>query len=202
MSYIPVAMSHIITNCTSEPFSNPHVRRIIDRIIRVCHVNNNYLTIVACDPFARDSFTTKTDYFITNDLDEMYNTTYHLEFRDFAELIYEQGQKFDLVLFDPPYSLRQLKDCYNGIGKDLPHWQTQNPWGEGKDILSKCVKPGGYVISLGWNSAGFGKYRGFAKKEVHVLQMSGREERHDLIITVERKVQTALDWLSGETEEE
>ena len=185
-------MTHIRTNITGEPFSNPHVRKVIDKIIRMATITNNYQEIKIADPFARMSFTTKLDNCITNDLNEMMPTDYHLEFKEFAQMMYEQEQEFDLILFDPPYSLRQLKDLYDGVGKDLELWQTQNMWGSGKDLLSKCVKNGGYVISLGWTTAGFGKKRGYAKKEVHVFEQVAREDRYSLLLTVERKVQTNL----------
>lgn len=197
-----IASGHYYTNVDSTPFSNPHIRKHINEVIKLCTVNNNYQTIKACDPFARESFTTKEPGFITNDLNEMMPTNYHLEFKDFAEMMFEQEQQFDLILFDPPYSLRQLKDLYDGIGKDLELWQTQNMWGAGKDMLAKCVKPGGYVISLGWSSAGFGTYRGFTKKAVYLFQSSGREDRYDIIMTIERKTQTTLDSLFVEIEEE
>lgn len=196
------AMSHQRTNITSEPFSNPHIKKIIDRVIRIATINNNYQTISLCDPFARMSFTTNLQGAITNDLNEMMPTNYHLEFKDFSELMFEQQQEFDVVLFDPPYSLRQLKEQYDGIGKDLELWQTQNMWKAGKDLLSKCVKPGGYVVSLGWTTSGFGKKRGFAKKEVHVFEQVAREDRYSLLLTVERKVQTTLDSLFEGIEEE
>ena len=79
------------------------------------------------------------------------------------------NKSFDLVLFDPPYSLRQLKEHYDGIGKDLKLWQTHNMWGEGKNKLAECVPVGGVVISLGWTTAGFGRKRGFEKRDTRFL---------------------------------
>lgn len=196
------AMSHIRTNLTSEPFNNPHIRKLLDRVIRIATINNNYQEIKLCDPFARNSFTTKMSNAITNDLNDIMPTTYHKEFKDFAQLMLEQEQEFDVIFFDPPYSLRQLKENYDGIGKDLELWQTHNMWGVGKDALSKCVKPGGYVVSLGWTTAGFGKKRGFDKKEVHVFEQVAREDRYSLLLTIERKVQTTLDLLIEGIEEE
>lgn len=149
------AMTHIRTNITSEPFTNPHIKKILERIIRIATINNKYQTINGCDPFARYSFTTTLQGWITNDLNDVMPTNYHLEFKDFAEMMLEQQQQFDVVFFDPPYSLRQLKEQYDGIGKDLELWQTHNMWKEGKDMLSECVKVGGYVVSLGWTTAGF-----------------------------------------------
>jgi hypothetical protein len=186
-----IEMTWTLTNITSTPFENRHIRRIIDRVIRKLHITlQGEVSMV--DPFARESFTRGLEYCITNDLNEDFDTDYNLEFKDFAAMVKTKGIKFDLVVFDPPYSLRQLKDHYDGIGKDLKLWQTQNMWGEGKDSLAECVVPGGYVISLGWTSSGFGKKRGFEKRAVHVFEQAAREDRYSLLVTVEQKVQTNL----------
>lgn len=189
-------MTHTITNISSEPFSNPHIRKVIDRVLNdvMYDTCGNALVI---DPFARDSFSTRLPSCITNDLNTEFNTDYNLEFKEFANTLYEiqcAGNlgPIDLVLFDPPYSLRQLKDCYSGIGKHLDLWQTQNMWKEGKDTLASMMKPGSYAISLGWTTSGFGKNRGFEKREVHVFEQAAREDRYSLLLTVEQKVQHTL----------
>lgn len=197
-------MTHIRTNITSEPFSNPHVREILNRVINVVGWNVHPRPFIGVDPFARESFTTKETTWITNDLNPDMNTTYNLEAKQFSQILLDQMGKssIDLVLFDPPYSLRQLKDCYDGIGKDLELWQTQNMWGECKDDLAQMIKPGGYVVSFGWSSSGFGSHRGFEKKEIHLFENGGREDRYDIIMVIERKVQTTLDSLFEGIEEE
>ena len=75
-------------------------------------------------------------------------------------------------------------------------------WGEGKDVLAHQVKLGGYVISLGWSTAGFGKKRGFVKKEVHVFEQVAREDRYSLFLVVEQKLQSKLKLQFEEIEEE
>jgi len=199
-------MTHTITNISSEPFSNPHIRKIIDRVLNdvMYDTCGNALVI---DPFARESFTRNLPSCITNDLNTEFNTDYNLEFKEFAQAL--QGRfiscahpPIDLVLFDPPYSLRQLKDCYNGIGKDLDLWQTHNMWKEGKDILASMMRPGSYAISLGWTTSGFGKNRGFEKREVHVFEQAAREDRYSLLLTVEQKVQHTLNDYSMDVESE
>ena len=44
---------------------------------------------------------------ITNDLNPIYNTNYHLDALDFLHLF--DNNSIDGVLFDPPYSPRQIK---------------------------------------------------------------------------------------------
>ena len=130
------------TNITAHPFENKHVKRLIKQIINKLHKRKNYeLTndyeIGIVDPFSNNK--TKRmqgTKLTTNDLNPEFNADYCMEANDFAELMLEKQQKYDLVLFDPPYSLRQLKELYNGIGKDLELWQTQNMWGRAKSFAS------------------------------------------------------------------
>jgi len=202
----PLTMTHRRTNLTSKPFDNPHIRQIIDRMIRtVTTLNINQekfgRDVLICDPFANQSFTSGLYNCITNDLNPGFNTHFNLEFKDFAKKMKLDGMKFDLILFDPPYSLRQLKDHYDGIGKDLELWQTHNMWSEGKDHLIDCLIPGGYIISFGWHSSGWGKKRGMVKKEIHLFEQVAREDRYDLIMTIERKEQSKLKLLFEEIEE-
>lgn len=183
--------SHKITSITSEPFSNPHVRKVLDSVMsKVMYETQG--TALFCDPFARESFTTVLDNCITNDLNPEFNCDFNLEFKEFAYTIQERGHVLDLVFFDPPYSLTQLKKQYDGIGKDLELWQTKNMWKEGKDTLATMMPTGSYVISLGWNANGFGSKRGFEKTEIHLFEQQAREEQFTLFVIVEKKVQRTL----------
>jgi hypothetical protein len=154
------------------------------------------MTVSICDPFANDTCEEPGlwdgAYVTSNDLNPSFKTTYNLEANDFAEKMEREGRLFDLILFDPPYSLRQLKDQYEGIGMNLELWQTQNMWGRAKNALAQCVPVGGYVIHLGWHTSGFGKHRGFEKVELLNLEPVGKDDRYNLLITVEQKTQTSL----------
>ncbi len=184
-------MSHMITSITSEPFSNPHIRKVLDSVMNDVMYETNGKALL-CDPFARESFTTFLPNCITNDLNKEFECDYNLEFKEFAYTIQERGHVLDLVFFDPPYSLTQLKKQYDGIGKDLELWQTKNMWKEGKDCLAHMMPTGSYVVSLGWNANGFGSKRGFKKTQIHLFEQQAREEQHTLFVVVERKVQTTL----------
>lgn len=50
---------------------------------------------------------------ITNDLNPKNKAQYHLDALDFLNTL--NGNKYQGVLFDPPYSLRQMQECYEGI---------------------------------------------------------------------------------------
>ena len=48
------------------------------------------------------------------------------------------------------------------------------------------IRPGGYAISCGWNTNGFGPNRGFEPVELLVVRHGSHH--NDTLITVERKV--------------
>lgn len=184
----------IRTHITATPFDNPHVKRIIGREME--HQNKiNERRIDICDPFARESWTTKNPQgvnTITNDLNEEMPTDYHLEANDFCEIMQDGDMEFDLILWDPPYNLSQLKRQYDGIGKKLELWQTLNPFGRAKDAIVSCLRPGGSIISFGFGSRGFGEVRGVSKVAIFNLEPSGTEYRYNIQVVVERKLQHQL----------
>lgn len=185
---------YIRTNITATPFDNPHIRRIIDR--EIAHQNTiRERRIRILDPFARESFTTKNPQGVdtlTNDLNPDMPTDFHLEANDFAEQLLECGELFDLILWDPPYNLTQLKRQYAGIGKELELWQTLNPFGRAKDALVQCLRPQGSIVSLGFASRGFGELRGMSKMAIYNMDPSGTEYRYNIQCVVERKLQHNL----------
>ncbi len=130
-------MTHKITNITNTPFENIHIKKIIENEIRALNETHGLnKTIKICDPFAREGFVGKLPNCISNDLNPEFDTDYNLEFKDFARVMNMHNQEFDLLVFDPPYSLRQLKEQYDGIGKDLKLWQTHNMWGVCKNLIT------------------------------------------------------------------
>lgn len=138
---------------------------------------------VIVDPFARDSkYGT-----ITNDLNPAFKTTYNLDAREFATKLVEDNIIADLVLFDPPYSPRQISECYQNVGRKVNSSDTRSDfWSSIKDNLSKIVKKDGIVINYCWNSNGFGKNRGFEIIEIMLVACGGWH--NDYIVTVEKKV--------------
>jgi hypothetical protein len=200
-----ILMDFKITNISSCPYENPHIRRILDKEIdrMMWKTKGEGLGV---DGFARESFVNDLQCFLTNDLNPAFATDYNMEWKDFGQFIKDRTlQGFrgpDLVFFDPPYSLRQLKDCYNGIGKDLDLWQTQNMWRDGKDAIASCMPVGSRVVSLGWSTAGFGQKRGFEKVAVYVFEQAAREDRYSLLLTIEEKVQHSLDEFKTSIDQE
>ena len=70
----------------------------------------------------------------------------------------------DLVLFDPPYTPRQKKECYNSLGIDL-HDTTAGYWAKLRDEIKRITKPDAVVLSFGYGASHIGKTRGFEMLE-------------------------------------
>lgn len=136
------------------------------------------------DPFAGENSPAE----ITNDLNPERPTKFHLHAKDFALQL--EGD-YNGVLFDPPYSLRQLKECYNSIGIDLMSQDDTTMFPTNvKDAIAPRIKAGGIAICFGWDTIGFGKNRGFELLEILLVCHGGRH--NDTICTVERKFQSSL----------
>lgn len=132
------------------------------------------------DPFAnRNKVAT-----VTNDLSMEYDTDYHLDALDFMKL-FEDNSVYG-VLYDPPYSPRQVSECYNDVGYNVT-WDTTKAsfWGNHKREISRIVKIGGKVITFGWNSGGIGYKYGFEIERILMVPHGGWH--NDTICTVEVK---------------
>lgn len=105
--------------------------------------------------------------------------------RDALEYLKEfKDNSVDKLVFDPPYSPRQLKEMYGGAG--LAYETKSSYWSKLKDEITRIVKDNGIVISFGWNSMGMGKNRGFRIEEILLVPHGGNH--NDTIVTVEIKI--------------
>ena len=140
-----------------------------------------YLHGTSIDPFANSGRIAS----ITNDLDPQYNTMYNLDAIDFIKLF--DNDSVDSVLFDPPFSARQVSECYKSLDMTV-NWETTQSsfWGNLKKEIARVTKPNGIVITCGWNSGGIGKTLGFEIVEILLVAHGGWH--NDTIITVERKI--------------
>lgn len=136
------------------------------------------------DPFAGENSPAE----ITNDLNPKRPTMYHLHAKEFAEKL---NGKYKGVLFDPPYSLTQVKECYESIGLKLFKEDSQMFPQNVKQVIANKIEPGGLAISFGWNSQGFGKNLGF--EIIEVLLVAHGRSHNDTIVTVERKFNKTLE---------
>jgi hypothetical protein len=137
------------------------------------------------DPFAGDN--SPCEY--TNDDNEITKAVYHLEACVFCHQfgLEHPELQYKGVIIDPPYSKRQISEHYKKIvGRKATKWDTSDRF-RNRVMNRVCdkVKPGGYAITCGWNSRGFGKTRKF---ELIELLLVGHGQGHsDTIVTVERK---------------
>ena len=142
---------------------------------------NKYAYGVIIDPFANDSKIGT----ITNDLDEQYDTDYHIDALNFLKMFGDNS--VDTVLYDPPYSPRQVSECYTSLGKTVNMQTTQaSYWSKQKEQIGRIVKKDGIVITCCWNSGGIGNKYGFEIEEILLVPHGGWH--NDTIVTVERKV--------------
>lgn len=130
------------------------------------------------DPFAGENSLAE----ITNDLNPERPTKFHLKAEDFLNQL--EGQ-FNGVLFDPPYSNRQIKEVYESVGLKFTQEDSQGLFIHEKRIAASKIKLGGLAICCGWNSNGFGKNLGF--EIVEILLVAHGSMHNDTIVTVERK---------------
>lgn len=104
------------------------------------------------DPFARRSRVAT----VTNDINPDCGCDYSMDAVKFLELMLDRGEQFDTGIFDPPYSPRQISECYRGIGVPVDSTSTQNAKLY-KDCLDLMRQMCGRIIKFGWNSNGVGQ---------------------------------------------
>lgn len=122
---------------------------------------------------------------ITNDLNPKIKATNHIDALEWLESF--PDNHFDGILFDPPYSLRQLKECYESIGiKPDPDIFKSSYYSKQKKEIARIVKPNGKVLCFGWNSNGIGKTNGFQMLKILLIPHGG--SHNDTIITVEQSI--------------
>ena len=146
-----------------------------------------YGASVIVDPFANTSkYGT-----ITNDLCKDYNTDYHMDALDFLKII--ETESVDVVLYDPPYSLRQVSESYKSVGKEVTMETTQATWRKKHlDEIKRILKVGGKCLCFGWNSNGVGAKRGFEMEEVLIVAHGG--SHNDTICTEEFKSSSQISF--------
>ena len=137
------------------------------------------------DPFAGENSPAE----IKNDIRQNIDADYHMKALDFLKQL---TGIYKGVLFDPPYSIRQVKECYESAGIQFTAYDSNyaGQWTFEKAELSRLVENGGFVISFGWNSNGVGRNNGFEIEEILLVPHGGAH--NDTIVTVERKIQNFM----------
>jgi hypothetical protein len=134
-----------------------------------------------CDPFAGKNSPAS----VTNDLRPDMPTTHHMDALAFLKSL--DADSFDGVLFDPPYSITQARQCYEGVGMELLDTKptSMKYWGDCKNEMARITKKGGKVICFGWNSMGIGINRGFEMRRILLVPHGG--SKNDTLVTVETR---------------
>jgi hypothetical protein len=136
---------------SADTFDVPPIRDFVQK----------YLTesAVSCDPFARN----KRWATYTNDINPATAAEHHMDAEAFLRQLAADGVKCDLAIIDPPYSPRQMSECYQAVGLAVGRNGTQNSalYARVRDALVDVLADDAIVLSFGWNSAGMGVSRGF-----------------------------------------
>jgi len=161
----------------------------IAELLKKYNVGNNWV-----DPFAGMNSPAE----LTNDINPKANAKYNMDARDFVNSL---SGRFDGVVFDPPYSYRQISEHYakNGIKAS----QLDTSFKFYNDVMLgiyKKIHVNGYAISFGWNSNGFGKRLGF--KIIEIMIIAHGMHHNDTIATVEQKVKENYDLFENLSEQD
>lgn len=101
---------------------------------------------------------------------------------DAYEFIVDDRHTWDTIILDPPYNLNQAREKYEG------HYISSLT--RIYNRLVYMIDIGGYIITLGYNTGGMGKKRGFKKVAVCIVNHGGH--RNDTLCLVEEKYQGSL----------
>ena len=146
---------------------------------------NRYLSqsSVSIDPFARN----KQWATHTNDLNPETQAQYHLDAEVFLNKLRDDGVSADLIILDPPYSPRQISECYKGVGLTVGMKETQSAllYKRVRDAAVPVLSDGGIVLSFGWSSNGMGKMRNFEIIEIMLCAHGGAH--NDTICMAEQR---------------
>lgn len=139
---------------------------------------------VSVDPFSRNLLWATH----TNDINPNTLASHHMDATDFLCKLARENVRADLVIIDPPYSPRQVKECYDSFG----HKMKQGDALLGavrkklKSAILEVLDTAGTVLHFGWNTVGMGKSLGFEIQEI--LLVCHGSDHNDTICMAERKL--------------
>jgi tRNA G10 N-methylase Trm11 len=179
----------IIERKGCPPNKNTFLIKPITKLLKKYIINGIWI-----DPYANDNTIKKilnnNIKIITNDLNPEFKTDYHLDSLDFLKTF--QNNSIDGIVYDPPYSVRQVSECYKNIGKKVTSEMTRNDfYSNVKKEIVRILKVNGKYIGFGWNSNGISKAYGFSKD--YILLIAHGAWHNDTIVLVQTKLQNSLD---------
>lgn len=139
---------------------------------------------VILDPFSKDNLLGTH----RNDLDPDTKAQYHMEAEYFLAEMKTLGVRATAAIVDPPYSPRQMVECYNKVGMAKGTRGSQNAalYRRTRDALMGVLSENAVVLSFGWNSAGMGLKRGF--EIIEIMLVCHGAAHNDTICVAERRV--------------
>lgn len=112
------------------------------------------------------------------DVSQEFNPDIRMDAYEYVLLCRENTEIYDTIILDPPYNLRKSREKYNGkyIGS----------FTKIKNELPEILSPGGLIITLGYDTVGMARCRGFEKIAICVICHNG--DHNDTLCVVERKI--------------
>lgn len=138
---------------------------------------------VSIDPFARNSRLAT----YRNDLNPETAAEHHFDAEKFLSMLAAKGVKADLIILDPPYSPRQISECYKAVGFEVGMKETQSAllYQRVRDAVVPVCTKDAIVLSFGWNSVGMGDRHMFEQIEICLVCHGGAH--NDTICLAERR---------------
>ena len=175
-----VRMNIVINREWAMPSKNTFSIKPIKNLIK------KYLKGKWIDPFANESIF--KELLITNDLNPEFKTDYNLDALEFLKQF--KDNDIDGILFDPPYSIHQINEVYEGYGKikQFSRYAIE---------IKRIIKNQGYCISFGWNTNGMPyemkmngiKHKtGFNKIKKEILIVAHGGCHNDTLVTIDQKI--------------
>lgn len=162
----------------ADTFSVPVIGEFVQRHLRG----------VSVDPFARN----KRWATYTNDLNQTTKAECHMDAVEFLEVLAGKGVQADTLILDPPYSPRQVTECYAEAGLKATAMDTSaNFYARMRNAARPLCKQGTIVLSFGWNSCGMGE--GFSIEEIMLVAHGGAH--NDTICVAEKMLQEQINLI-------
>jgi hypothetical protein len=162
---------------SADTFDIPPIREFVKKYLRQSKVS--------IDPFARN----KRWATYTNDLNPDTAAEYHMPALEFLKMLREKGVQSDIIIFDPPYTIQQVKQVYESFGAGtFTAYDAQNAvrWTDEKEVAYDLLAAGGVFLNFGYNTMGLGK-NGHCEI-VEILIVAHGPAHYDTLCMAERKI--------------
>ena len=120
------------------------------------------------------------DEIVRNDLNPDRDADVHLDVAEIAD--HFEQMSFDTVLFDPPFDQKQAEEKYDGVHASDVYSALRQ--------FNELVRPGGHVITFGWNSWGMRSFPAFERVETVLLQRGPLHR--DFIVSVDKRTTASI----------